>query len=477
MGNIMRVLLADDDASQRFMLGDMLEEWGYEVRAVEDGAAAWEAIQEETTLDLLMLDWEMPHMNGVEVCRLAKGLRTTKYLYVLIVTARTAKGDIVQGLEAGADDFLSKPVDPDELRCRLAVGARIIKYEQEVREKNRALLLFSQAFEHSVQEMCITNVKGAAVHINPAFLKRYGYNAQELLGQSMQTLTPDAATLEDLGFAPEEQERRRVEIRQRLSDPALGHWVGTLPHRTKSGSTVWTHLHVSGIRDEKDGFIGYLYTPDDITERVEQERRIQLECYRAITELAEARDNETGAHLKRLSEYAGLLARTMGLPRKYAGDMAVFAPLHDIGKVAIPDAILLAERSLTKEEFETMKTHSTVGYEILKDKATLEMAAEIAYTHHEKFNGNGYPRGLAGESIPLSGRIVALCDVYDALRSARPYKAPWPHEKTATLLYSEAGAHFDPNVVEAFRQVEEQMRAIFDQNAGADAPAPLPQPA
>lgn len=471
----MRVLLADDDVSQRFMLGDMLEEWGYEVESVEDGAAAWDALRNGAMPDIAMLDWEMPNMNGVEVCRLAKSIQDSKYLYVLIVTARTSKGDVVQGLEAGADDFLSKPVDPDELRCRLAVGARIIQYEEELRRKNRALLLFSQAFENSVQEMCITNVEGNAIHINPAFLQRYGYRFDELHGNNMQTLLPDAATLADLGFAPEERERRCAEIQERLADPARGHWVGTLPHHTKSGATVWTHLHISGIRDDHGDFVGYLYTPDDITERVEQERRIQLECYRAITELAEARDNETGAHLRRLSEYAGLLSRALGLPRKYAEDMAVFAPLHDIGKVAIPDAILLAERKLTNEEFELMKTHSAVGYEILKNKATLEMAAEIAYTHHEKFNGKGYPRGLEGQAIPLSGRIVALCDVYDALRSARPYKAPWPHEKAASLLYSEAGAHFDPRVVDAFRQVEEKMRAIFDLNAGADAPAAVCQ--
>lgn len=121
-------------------------------------------------------------------------------------------------------------------------------------------------------------------------------------------------------------------------------------------------------------------------------------------ELAEKRDNDTGLHLRRVSEYSALLAAELQLPLSFVNDLRIFASLHDIGKVGIPDDILLAPRKLTSEEFEVIKTHSTIGYDILKDRPTLEMAADIAYTHHERFDGSGYPRGIVGEAIPISGR-------------------------------------------------------------------------
>jgi HD-GYP domain-containing protein (c-di-GMP phosphodiesterase class II) len=210
--------------------------------------------------------------------------------------------------------------------------------------------------------------------------------------------------------------------------------------------------------------MAFVSVPVDITERVQQEMVIRLECYSALSALAETRDNETGLHLKRMSGYSRCLARELGMPRKYVEDIGSFAPLHDIGKVGIPDSILLAPRKLTDEEFEIMKTHSAIGYDILKNRPTLEMAAEIAYTHHEKYNGKGYPQGLKETEIPLCGRIVAVIDVYDALRSERPYKKPWPHEKAAETIIKDSGEHFDPMVVDAFIKTQHILEAMFDEN-------------
>ncbi len=171
-----------------------------------------------------------------------------------------------------------------------------------------------------------------------------------------------------------------------------------------------------------------------------------------LARAAEYRDPETGAHIQRMSHYSRLIARRMGLSVEQQDLLLEAAPMHDIGKVGTPDLILLKPGKLTEEEFSVMKLHAVIGYEILNASTSplLKVAAEIAHTHHEKFDGTGYPRGLAGEDIPLFGRIVAVADVFDALTSERPYKKGWEIDKARQLLVDGAGSHFDPVCVEAF---------------------------
>ncbi|MBS0207693.1 MAG: response regulator [Planctomycetes bacterium] len=187
-----------------------------------------------------------------------------------------------------------------------------------------------------------------------------------------------------------------------------------------------------------------------------------------LAKVAESRDNETGMHLTRMREYSQLLACDLRDRSPYADqidntfldDLYRSSPLHDIGKVGIPDAVLLKPGRLTVEEFEIMKQHASIGANILqqavKQSASgsfLAMAALIAQSHHERWDGTGYPRGLAGADIPLPGRIVAVADVFDALTSKRPYKEPWPAEKAAQYIEEQSGSHFDPVIVDAFRRV------------------------
>jgi putative two-component system response regulator len=171
-----------------------------------------------------------------------------------------------------------------------------------------------------------------------------------------------------------------------------------------------------------------------------------------LARAAEYRDPETGAHIQRMSHYSRHIACRMGLSVAQQDLLLEAAPMHDIGKVGTPDMILLKPGKLTEEEFAVMKQHAVIGYEILNasNSPLLKIAAEIAHTHHEKFDGSGYPNGLAGETIPLFGRIVAVADVFDALTSERPYKKAWATEKAKQLLLEGAGTHFDPVCVEAF---------------------------
>jgi response regulator RpfG family c-di-GMP phosphodiesterase len=186
-----------------------------------------------------------------------------------------------------------------------------------------------------------------------------------------------------------------------------------------------------------------------------------MQCYRALVQLAEKRDQETGTHLARIGEYVYRLANRLELPRRYVENLRVFSQFHDIGKVGIPDQILLAPRRLTPDEFEIMKTHTTLGWQILKDVETMELAAETALTHHEHYDGTGYPQSLKGEAIPISGRITAIADVYDALRSSRPYKEAWTRERAAEYIRSQGGSQFDPRLSKLFAEIESEFNTIF----------------
>lgn len=183
--------------------------------------------------------------------------------------------------------------------------------------------------------------------------------------------------------------------------------------------------------------------------QAEELRITRLQVIQRLGRAAEYKDNETGTHVLRMSHYSRILARAYGLSEKAADDILHAAPMHDIGKIGIADSILLKPGRLTEQEFDVMRTHPQIGADIIgeADSDLLKLAKSVALTHHEKWDGSGYPNGLKGEDIPIEGRIVAIADVFDALTSKRPYKEAWTVEKTLDLINSESGKHFDPVLV------------------------------
>jgi len=183
-----------------------------------------------------------------------------------------------------------------------------------------------------------------------------------------------------------------------------------------------------------------------------------------LAKAGEYRDEDTGNHILRMARYSRLIAEYLGLPGADCDEIEFAAPMHDIGKIGVPDHILLKQGKLTAEEWELMKQHTTIGQSILSGSESryIQMGSVIALNHHEKFDGSGYPNGLAGEAIPLQARIVAVADVYDALRSRRPYKPGWSREEAAAYIADQAGKHFDPACVEAFLCQLERVYEIED---------------
>jgi len=194
-------------------------------------------------------------------------------------------------------------------------------------------------------------------------------------------------------------------------------------------------------------------------------REREREAVFRLARAAEFRDPETGAHIQRMAHYSRLIAARMGLDSAQQDLILEAAPMHDVGKLGTPDMILLKPGKLTPEEFAVMKQHATIGWEILRGSAapTLQVAAEIAHTHHEKYDGSGYPRGLSGEDIPLFGRIVAIADVFDALTSERPYKLAWEFDKAWDFVAAGRGTHFDPACVDAFLGCRTEVMAVKEQ--------------
>ncbi|MDX6040301.1 HD domain-containing phosphohydrolase [Scandinavium lactucae] len=199
--------------------------------------------------------------------------------------------------------------------------------------------------------------------------------------------------------------------------------------------------------------------------QMKQSQAVSRSIVEAMEKVNRAHDDETGSHIQRVSAYCGLLARDIGLPRKMVQEIERYASLHDVGKIAVPERILRKQGPLTEEEFNEMKLHTLKGWRIIQGLGLGPVAENIIHYHHEKWDGNGYPEGLRGEQIPIEARILALADVYDALRQKRVYKPGYSHEHACSLIIAGTGRHFDPELINRFRQLHPKFQAIYDSRA------------
>jgi putative two-component system response regulator len=247
-----------------------------------------------------------------------------------------------------------------------------------------------------------------------------------------------------------------------IDDEALGFQVGAVDYIPKPArpplvrARVRTHLALYDQNRQLE---------EKVRERTRELWDSRLSIIHRLGKAAEFRDNETGDHVIRMAHYCRLLAERLGWCETDVNLLFHAAPMHDVGKIGIPDAILQKPGPLDAQEWRIMKQHTTIGAEIIgpEDSDLMRLARVIALTHHEKWNGSGYPEGISGEDIPTAGRIVALADVFDALTSERPYKNAWPVDEAFALIQKEAGRHFDPELARIFLEAREAILAIREE--------------
>ncbi len=302
-----------------------------------------------------------------------------------------------------------------------------------------------------------TDLTGKITHASKAFCEISGYELTELVGQSHSIVRhPDmpSSVFENLWKTIQEKKSLRI----------------VLKNKKKCGGEYWVDSQLEPEFDSYGNHVGYIGTRFDITDRKEVEQlhkeieETQREVIFRMGEIGETRSKETGNHVRRVAEYSKLLALHSGLGDDEAELLKQASPMHDIGKVGIPDAILNKPGKLDAEEWIIMQAHAQIGRDMLMDSSRplLKAAAIVAHEHHEKYDGSGYPQGLSGEDIHIYGRITALADVFDALGSERCYKKAWDEEKIFNLFKDEKGKHFDPKLIDIFFDNLDEFLAIRD---------------
>ncbi len=321
---------------------------------------------------------------------------------------------------------------------------------KEILEKNLSLannnVEYLKQYEKAIDEFVAvirTDTNNIITYINENFSSLSGYSRDELIGQNCKILrAPKHIEKEDC-------KRTILELHKKKTISIL------FENITKDKETYYVDTKIYPLQNKDGDIIEHLhlmYNVTDIIKIHEELEATQKDIIYRMGEIGESRSQETGNHVKCVAEYSKLLALLAGVDEEKANFLYAASPMHDIGKVAIPDTILKKPGRLTFDEFEIMKTHAEIGYQVLKgsSRSILKTAATVAHTHHEKWDGNGYPEGLKGQEIHIFGRITAIADVFDALGSERVYKKAWKLEKILDLFKEEKGKHFDPNLIELF---------------------------
>ena len=499
------ILAVDDEEMNLELLEILMVPLGYEVEKAIDGKEALEKISKREP-DIILLDVMMPGMDGYEVCRILKEDEKTRHIPIVMVTALSQIENKITGIETGADDYLSKPFHRTELIARVnsllkvrTLNEKVKRYQDTMRSLFE-LTTFSEEFNdrsNVLNELArrtaeLTGMEKVAIALveNNLFQVKASYNLGDdkelyIFLSNNGPIRKVVETGKQLVSAGDPEITKRFNLNlsymcvplKSVSKDVIGVLCAFGVSSNVSEETIRVlSLVAQRIASEiqiKDYSRILEETVDKRTkalrESLEKLEEANKEISHAYEEIvyrlsvaAEYKDEVTAAHIHRISHYSEALARKMGLSPESVRLIKLASPMHDIGKIGIPDSILLKPGKLTPDEFEIMKQHTLMGARILSGSSSplLRMAEEIAISHHEKYDGSGYPYGVMGENIPLVGRIVAIADVFDALSTRREYKEAFELDKTLSIMKEGKGKHFDPNLVDAFFDILDEILVI-----------------
>ncbi|MCK9373285.1 MAG: PAS domain S-box protein [Sulfuricurvum sp.] len=371
----------------------------------------------------------------------------TFYLDTTILGLRDEEGEI--------REYIAIRYDVTELKMyREVLEQQLDRSYTTLNEKVTAIREYEKAININ-SAISRTDGEGKMTYVNTMFCDLLGYASSELIGKTHRIFRPldgDEAVYDTLWKTIQEKQI----------------WQGSLKYVRKDGTWCYLDTAVIPILDTAGEIVEFMSLCHDVSEIVHLNKEIeatQREVVFTMGSIGESRSKETGNHVKRVAEYSRILALHYGLDEAEAELLKQASPMHDIGKVGIPDAILNKPGQLTHEEFDIMKTHADLGYEMLKhsERPILKAAATVAREHHEKWDGSGYPNKKSGEDIHIYGRITAIADVFDALGSDRVYKKAWELDKILGLIREESGRHFDPVLVSIFFDHLEEFLAVREQ--------------
>jgi response regulator RpfG family c-di-GMP phosphodiesterase len=490
-----KILIVDDEPGGRDALESLLLNQGYQLALASNGIETL-SIARTINPDLILLDIMMPGMDGFEVCRQLRADPRIAEVPVIMVTALDDRDSRLQGIEVGADDFVTKPIDRGELRTRVRSILRLNRYRslQDERVKleeqiNHLTALrcidiaitTGQDISHTLQ--MITEQVTGQLHVDAAIALRYDplrlcFDICACHGFPEHIIPFGSVSIQDSlvdRVLFDQKEIHDPQFFKRILGgdhpyALLGdyfqdyHAIPLVSRGTVLGVLeIFQKAPLDLGLDAQEFLItlsGQAAIAIDSSRTLEDLRRTNTDLVQAYDATIEGwsramdlRDKETEGHTIRVTEKTVELARRMGMDGSELLQMRRGALLHDIGKLGVPDAILLKPGPLTDEEWVIMRKHPTYAYELISPIRYLSHALDIPYCHHEKWNGSGYPQGLKGEEIPLAARLFAIIDVWDALSSDRPYRRGWPAEKVFKYLREGSGIHFDPKVVDEFFQL------------------------
>ena len=504
MKNRPRILCVDDERLNRAIVRDMLDSARFQVLEAENGEEALK-ILEDHAIDIILLDINMPGIDGFEVCRRIKASERLRHIPVIMVTALTETEDRIKGIEAGAEDYINKPFDGAEVLARIKMLLNVKELNEKLIDAYttmKGLTTFGEAIIQTFQSSDF-NLLFSIDSIVSQLIRKNGGGAAKPTSIILGVEEDDSEChFYRYSYEGGKTNRTPLDLPERSCAPSS---VGSgLPavdfyNRQELGNSPYANLvsHLKEAGTSVDNMVSYaspslsLYALNyqsevstyeatvleslvmqalflkSLGEQVaETEDAFNYTVY-SLARAAEIQDEDTGDHILRVGAYCRMLAEKLGTSDRFTRNIRVQATLHDIGKLNTSMKILQKPGKLDAEEWDEMKKHTLYGAQIIGEHKRFEMGKSIAMSHHEKWDGTGYPNGLAGEQIPVEGRIMALADTYDALRSIRVYKPAFGHDDACRVILEGDDRtipdHFDPEILSIFKGSQGEFEEIYEE--------------